>query len=156
MIGLNTGITCTREEDSRIQSDRIRIVIDAMAFFKYLEGLETDLDSAIRLKAFEPSAGYKIKKSEFYTNVLHKARRQDRVYVSLWKLRFINYFKGKGIVIISALWLTCLVFGLFTLFALDKIPIDILPYIASLPLAIGVIAIGTTLSLGFRAMSVKE
>ncbi len=156
MIGLHTGIIFTKEEDSRIQSDRIRISIDTMAFFRYLESLESDVDSAIRLNAFEMSAGYKIRKSEFYTNVLHKARRQDRIYISLWKLRFINYFKGKGIVIISALWLTCLVLGLFTLFALDKIPINILPYIASLPLAIGVIAIGTTLAFGFQAMSVKE
>ena len=130
-IGLGSGINFTEEENSRIQIDIFRISIDAMAFFEYLRRLESDVDSAIRLNIFEMAAGYKIKKSDFYTNVLHKARRQDRVYVSLWKLRFINYFKGKGIIIISALWLTCLVLGLFTLFALDKIPINVLPYLAS-------------------------
>lgn len=155
-IGLGSGLNFTEKENSRIQMDILRISIDAVAFFEYLRSLNSDVDSAIRLNTFEMNTGYKIRKSDFYTNFLHKARTQDRVYVSLWKLRFVIYFKGKGIVIISALWLTCLVLGLFTLFALDKIPINILPHIASLSLVIGVIAIGTTLAFGFRAMSAKE
>ncbi len=156
-IGDSLGIDLTDEEEERIEHANFRISIDATAFFRYLEGLETDIGSLKRLGAFKLwSDVLKINQCVFYTQVLHKARRYDRVYVSLWKLRFINYFKGKGIVIISTLWLACLALGLFTLFALDKIPINLLPYIASLPLAIGVIAIGTTLTFGFRAMSVKE
>ena len=151
------GIDFTFDEEERIADGAYRISIDTTAFFKYLERIEADIDSlkhSIVIKQI--SDILKISQSDFYTNVLHQARRHDRVYVSLWKLRFINSFTGKRIAIISTLWLTCLTLGLFTLFALDKIPLNTLPYIASLPLAIGIIAIGTTLTFGLQAVSTKD
>lgn len=150
------GIDLNDEEEKRIERDKFRISVDTAAFFSYLGGLEQNVDSLRRVGVLQWGDFLKMRDSSFYTEILHKARTFDRVYVSLWKLRFINNFKGKGIVIISALWLTCLTLGLLTSFALDKIPTNLLPYVSSVPLAIGVIAIGTTLSFGFRAMSVKE
>ena len=150
------GIDLNDEEEKRIERDEFRITVDTAAFFSYLGRLEQTVD-ALRIKGvFQWGDFVKMRNSGFYTRILHKARTFDRVYVSLWKLRFINEFKGKGIIIISALWLTCLTLGLLTLFTLDRIPTSLFPYISSVPLALGVIAIGTTLSFGFRAMSVKE
>ena len=130
--------------------------MDTAAFFSYLSRLEQNVD-ALRIKGvIEWGDSLKMRNGGLYAKILHKARTFDRVYVSLWKLRFINEFKGKGIIIISTLWLTCLTLGLLTLFTLDRIPIRLLPYVSSLPLAIGVIAMGTTLSFGFSALSCKE
>jgi|GEM_PF-6260231 len=155
-IGDSLGIDFTDEEEKRIERDNFRISLDATAFFSYLARLEECIDTVKRFGVLDIRHFQEINSSRFYHNVLHRARRLDRAYVSLWKLRFIDYFRGKGIMIISALWLICLTTGLMTLFALDGIPADILPYIASIPLAIGVIAMGFTLSLGFRAMSSKD
>lgn len=150
------GIDLNDEEEERIERDEFRISVDTAAFFSYLGRLEQNVDSLRRVGVLQWGDFVKMRNSGFYAKILHKARTFDRVYVSLWKLRFINNFKGKGIVIISALWLTCLTLGLLTSFALDRIPTNLLPYVSSVPLVIGVIAIGTTLSFGFRAMSVKE
>lgn len=152
----NLGIDLNDEEEKRIERDEFRISVDTAAFFSYLGRLEQNVDSLRRAGVLQWGDFVKMRNSGFYAKILHKARAFDRVYVSLWKLRFINYFKGRGIIIISVLWLTCLTLGLLTLFTLDRIPTRLLPYISSVPLAIGVIAIGTTLSFGFRAMSVKE
>lgn len=150
------GIDLKDEEEKRIERDEFRIGVDTSAFFSYLGRLEQNVDSLRRVGVLQWSDFEKMRNSGFYAKILHKARTFDRVYVSLWKLRFINYFKGRGIVIISALWLTCLTLGLLTLFTLDGIPHKLVPYISSVPLAIGVIAVGTTLSFGFRAMRAKE
>ena len=150
------GIEFSDLEEEQITKESLRIRLNDISFFSTLNGVYWYVDNIIRAAKINWTDMLAIENSVFYKDVLLRASRIDRASDSLWKLSFINYFKGKGIVIISTLWLTCLALGLFTLFALDKIPINLLPYLASLPLAIGVIAIGTTLTFGFRAMSGKK
>jgi len=144
--GLVYDINFSDEEKRRMNNQANRLSDNAVEFFDYLYHLETQINV---LKHY---ARQEVDNSAFYSEILHKARKRDRAYESLWQLRFVNYFRRKGIIIISAMWLTCISIGLMILFAVDKIAGNLLPYLASVPLAIGVAAIGVTLSLGFRAM----
>ncbi len=139
-------INFSDEEKHRMNNQANQLSDNAVEFFDYLYNLETQINALIY------DARQEVNNSIFYSQILHKARKRDRAYESLRQLRFVNYFRRKGIIIISAMWLTCISIGLMILFAVDKIAGNLLPYLASVPLAIGVAAIGVTLSLGFRAM----
>ena len=80
----------------------------------------------------------------------------DRVGTSLQRIQLFRYFGGKGLKAISLMWLICLTSGLLMLVALDRIPENSVPYLVSIPIAIGVMALWTTLSLGLRAMRSRE
>jgi len=93
---------------------------------------------------------------EPFAESIRQAQREDRVGTSLQRIQFFRYFGGKGLKVISLMWLICLTFGLLMLVSLDRIPENSLAYLVSIPIAIGVLAVGTTLSLGLRAMRSRE
>ena len=93
---------------------------------------------------------------ELFAESMHRAQREERVGMSLQRIQFFRYFGGKSLKAISLMWLICLTSGLLMLVALDRIPENSVPYLVSIPIAIGVMALGTTLSLGLRAMRSRE
>ena len=77
---------------------------------------------------------------------------KNRVGASVYRLRFFQAFTGRGLKVISCMWLLCITTGILILVSIDKIPPASLFYLVALPVAIGIVAVGITLSLGLRAI----
>lgn len=130
----------------KLNHKAIQLSLSEIAFFKYL------LDFDDKLSVLASELKLESKGSPFLSQALWRARRVDTVGVSLSRIYFFNSFVGNGLKVVSLMWLLCLTIGLFLLVSLDRIPNHILPCLTSATVAIGVVALGTTLSLGFRAM----
>jgi hypothetical protein len=140
------GLTVTEQQKGILNAKADLLRLDATKFFTYLFQFDNELSLLRRdLKPVQHTM-------QPFANVMTEARKVDQLGVSLYKLRFFGYFSRKGLIAVSSMWLLCLVIGLLMLVALDRIPDSMLPYFVSVPIGIGVMAIGTTLSLGLRAM----
>lgn len=140
------GLVLSEEAKKEIRRTALAISIDEVRFFKYLLDFDNKLSSLARELKLPDKGSYHL------SEALHRARRVDQVGVSLYRIRFFKDLSGAGLKVVSFMWLLCLTIGLLVLVSLDSIPASLLPILVLTPIAIGVIAIGTTLSLGFRAM----
>ena len=130
----------------RMELDAVLLDGDEFRFFSYLMQFDEQLSSlAYDLKL-------KNKGSPDMAETLRTARKIDRVDMSLYRLRFFRTFTGGGLKIISCMWLLCLTAGLLILVSIDRIPPNLLSGLVATPVAIGIIAVGITLSLGLRAI----
>ena len=130
----------------RIKGTASDISRDEVLFFEYLLGF----DGILSLLARELKLA---NKGSFHlSEALHRARSVDQVGMSSYKVRFFKAFSGAVLKAVSLMWLLSLITGLFVLVSLDSIPASLLTPFVLTPISIGVIAIGTTLSLGFSAM----
>ena len=143
------GLSLNDETDSRLRSTAFELSSDETGFFRYL------LDFGNRLLLLRRHLKL-VGEEELFADSMRRAQREDRVGISLQRIQFFSYFGGKSLKVISVMWLICLTFGLLMLVALDRIPEHSLPYLVSIPIAIGVIAVGITLSLGLRALRSRE
>lgn len=130
----------------RIKDKASDISRDETLFFDYLLAFDTVLSLLAR------ELKLKHKGSFFISETLHRARSIDHVGTSTYKIRFFKAFSGASLKAIASMWLLSLVTGLFVLVAIDSIPANLLTPFALTPISIGVVAIGTTLSLGFSAV----
>ena len=143
------GLSVNDETERTLRTTAFELSSDETRFFRYL------LDFGNRLSVLRRHlklAG----EQEPFAESIRQAQREDRVGTSLQRIQFFRYFGGKGLKVISLMWLICLTFGLLMLVSLDRIPENSLAYLVSIPIAIGVLAVGTTLSLGLRAMRSRE
>lgn len=134
------------EQRDKISRIAHKLFLSEIAFFNYL------LDFHNKVSNLERKAKLDSKISAFFTEHMFRARRVDRVGMSLYRLRFFGSFVGNGLKIVSLMWLLCLTIGLLLLVSLDRIPNHILPFLTSATVAIGIVALGMTLSLVFRAV----
>jgi len=140
------GLSTAAEMEEQFGVDAILLYADEFRFFRYLLRFDDQLSSlAYDLKL-------KDKGSPDLAEALRRARRVDRVGVSLYRLRFFQAFTGRGLKVISCMWLFCLATGILILVSIDRIPRNLLSGLVALPIAIGIIAVGITLSLGLRAI----
>ncbi len=139
----------TDETERTLRTTAFALSVDETRFFRYL------LDFGNRLLVLRRHLKL-VGEQELFADSIHRAQREDRVGKSLQRIQFFRYFGGNGMKVISVMWLICLASGLLILVALDKIPENSLASLVSIPIAIGVIALGTTLSLGLRAMRSRE
>jgi hypothetical protein len=137
------------ETERRLRTTAFELSFDESGFFRYLLDLGNRLSL---LRRYLSLAG----EQELFADSMRRAQREDRVGISLQRIQFFRYFGGNSLKAISVMWLICLTFGLLMLVALDRIPEHSLPYLVSIPIAIGVMAIGITLSLGLRALRSRE
>jgi hypothetical protein len=143
------GIIVKDDTERTLRTEAFMLTSDEEKFFRYF------LDFGNRLSVLRrhlKMAG----EPEIFTEGIRRAQREDRIGMSLQRIQFFGYFSGRGLKVISLMWLVCLTFGLLILMALDKIPESVLGYLVAIPMAIGFLAIGTTLSLGLRAMHSRE
>jgi len=122
------------------------IAYDEIHFFQYL------LDFDEKLSSMASKLKLKDKGSYHLSEILNRARKHDQVGVSLYRIRIFRVFSGKRLKVTLSMWLLCVIVGILTLVSIDSIPGNLLPYFTCLTIAIGVIAIGITLSLGFQVM----
>jgi hypothetical protein len=143
------GLRVTDETERTLRTTAFALSFDETRFFRYL------LDFGNRLSVLRRHLRL-ADEPELFAEEMRRAQREERVGMSLQRIQFFRYFGGKGLKAISVMWLICLTSGLLMLVALDRIPEDSVPYLVSIPIAIGVMALGTTLSLGLRAMRSRE
>lgn len=143
------GLSVTDETERTLRTTAFTLSFDEAGFFRYL------LDFGNRLSVLKRHLKL-VGEQELFAESMRRAQREDRVGMSLQRIQFFRYFGGKGLKVISLMWLICLIFGLLTLLALDRIPEDSLAYLVSIPIALGVMAVGITLSLGLRAIRSRE
>lgn len=139
------GLSVNDEAERALRTTAFELSFDETGFFRYL------LDFGNRLSVLRRHLKL-VGEQELFAESMRRAQREDRVGTSLQRIQFFRYFGGKGLTAISLMWLICLTFGLLMLVALDRIPENSLPYLVSIPIAIGVMAVGITLSLGLRAL----
>lgn len=119
---------------------------DEMRFFQYL----LEFDERLTLLASKLSLDDK--GSYHLSETLHRARKHDQVGASLYRIRIFTVFSGKRLKVTLSTWLLCIIIGILTLVSIDRIPVNLLPYFTCLTIAIGVVAVGITMSLGFQVM----
>ncbi len=143
------GLSVTDETERTLRTTAFALSFDETRFFRYL------LDFGNRLSVLRRHLRL-ADEQELFAEEMRRAQREERVGMSLQRIQFFRYFGGKGLKAISLMWLICLTSGLLMLVALDGIPENSVPYLVSIPIAIGVMALGTTLALGLRAMRSRE
>lgn len=147
LLQANTyGLPINKKMENEVRNKATQLSYSEIAFFNYLLLFGDKLSELSRELQLE-SRG-----SRHLSEALWRARRVDTVGMSLNRINFFNRFVGKGLKIVSLMWLLCLTIGLLLLVSLDRIPNHILPCLTSATVAIGVAALGMTLSLVFRAV----
>lgn len=139
------GLTSEAMENN-YKFDAIMLFANEFRFFTHL----MQFDHKLSLLADDLKLNNK--GSPDLAEVLHRARSVDRVGVSLYRLRFFQAFTGGGLKVISCMWLLCIATGMLILLSIDRIPPNLLSGLVAVPVAMGIIAVGITLSLGLRAI----
>lgn len=145
-IGSHVEAFPTEEMEKYYSSDAVLLCANEFRFFAHLMQFDD------KLSLLADYLKLKNKGSPDLAEVLHTARSVDRVGASLYRLRFFQAFTGRGLKVISCMWLLCIATGALILLSIDRIPPNLLPGLVATPVAIGIIAVGITLSLGLRAI----
>jgi hypothetical protein len=146
LIGSHLEAFPTEEMEKYYSSNAVKLCTNEFRFFAHLMQFDD------KLSLLADYAKLKNKGSPDMAEVLRRARSVDRVGDSIYRLRFFQAFTGRGLKAISCMWLLCIAIGILILLSIDRIPPNLLSGLAAIPIAVGIIAVGITLSLGLRAI----